>query len=255
MVGKDAITTRQWMRWNIPAFRSDPAVYNMTREQRWRYRDAIDDSWLSEEPGVASEDQWRAWMGFTMSEWPMIRDYFAPAFIQTTDRNGSELWCQRRLMEEHMLATSVSRARSAGGKARQHQLSTCSGPAVESREVERTERKKKQVNTVSSEPKEPSTPTRLSLPVVGGGFWTPTEQFLAAWRDAYPATSPEAELLRMKAWLIANPTRGKTARGISRFASAWLARSQDSGKQPASSTATGQAAIEQFLAEGDRNAS
>lgn len=51
------------------------------------------------------------------------------------------------------------------------------------------------------------------------------------WKDLYPAVDVLQQLKNMKGWLIANPTKRKTRRGILRFINSWLAREQDKGMQ------------------------
>lgn len=66
-----------------------------------------------------------------------------------------------------------------------------------------------------------------ALPVVGGGEWGATEEQVAAWRAAYPGIDFRREWAAMRAWLLANPTRGKTARGMAAFVNRWLGKAQD----------------------------
>lgn len=49
------------------------------------------------------------------------------------------------------------------------------------------------------------------------------------WKELYPAVNIEQELRNMKGWLMANPTKRKTKKGISRFINGWLSREQDKG--------------------------
>jgi hypothetical protein len=49
-------------------------------------------------------------------------------------------------------------------------------------------------------------------------------------RQAFPGVSLEAEFRRMRAWLMLNPARRKTQRGLPRFVNSWLAKEQDSGR-------------------------
>ncbi len=44
---------------------------------------------------------------------------------------------------------------------------------------------------------------------------------------AYPAVPVDAELRKVKAWLAANPTKKKTAKGMPRFINSWFSRAQD----------------------------
>lgn len=49
------------------------------------------------------------------------------------------------------------------------------------------------------------------------------------WKELYPAVNVEQELRNMKGWLIANPTKRKTEKGILRFINTWLSKQQDKG--------------------------
>jgi hypothetical protein len=65
------------------------------------------------------------------------------------------------------------------------------------------------------------------LPVVGGGDWVPTAEHVEAWRAAYPGVDLTREWAAMRSWLLANPTRGKTRRGMAAFVNRWLGKAQD----------------------------
>jgi hypothetical protein len=45
----------------------------------------------------------------------------------------------------------------------------------------------------------------------------------------YPAVDIPAECRKMAGWLIGNPGKRKTPRGIKRFVTGWLAKEQDRG--------------------------
>ncbi len=49
------------------------------------------------------------------------------------------------------------------------------------------------------------------------------------WTEAYPAVDVKQELRKMVVWLVANPQRKKTRRGVDRFINSWLSREQDRG--------------------------
>jgi hypothetical protein len=68
----------------------------------------------------------------------------------------------------------------------------------------------------------------FALPTRDGSAYGVSESDLAGWQAAFHGTDVLAELRKMSAWLEANPSRGKTARGIPRFVVAWLAREHGS---------------------------
>ena len=53
------------------------------------------------------------------------------------------------------------------------------------------------------------------------------EEEVERWQKAYPALSVKDEVLRAVAWLDANPSNRKSAKGMRRFLVNWLSRSQD----------------------------
>ncbi|MCD8150555.1 MAG: hypothetical protein LUE92_13565 [Clostridiales bacterium] len=71
------------------------------------------------------------------------------------------------------------------------------------------------------------------------------------WMELYPAVDVMQELRAMKGWLIHNPKKRKTARGIGRFVNGWLAKEQDKGGTPGyvqtnNQRAPGASKVEQF---------
>ena len=62
-----------------------------------------------------------------------------------------------------------------------------------------------------------------------GEMWEADEQLLATWKASYQAVDVDSELNAMASWLMSNPTKRKTLRGMSRFCNAWLSRAQDKG--------------------------
>lgn len=64
------------------------------------------------------------------------------------------------------------------------------------------------------------------------------------WAALYPAVNIEQELRNMVGWCKANPSKRKTASGIMRFITAWLAREQNKGgsRSPANKIVAGSSA-------------
>ena len=90
---------------------------NLTRDQRCRYWDALCDSWVSRSYGVATEDQWREWLGYSAEEWPAVREIYARMFKV---RRG--LWVQQRMHDERLSQMRRHERASAGGKLAQESL-------------------------------------------------------------------------------------------------------------------------------------
>ncbi len=88
----------------------------------------------------------------------------------------------------------------------------------------------------SSEPRGDSKPTDASptafeFKVVGvdGAIFRLSEAQVAEWAALFPALDVRQEMRNALAWVLANPGRRKTARGMPKFLVSWLTRSNDRG--------------------------
>lgn len=95
--------------------------------------------------------------------------------------------------------------------------------------------KEKDNKNISLELKDSKQNTFISLPLVtGSGNYDVTFNYLNSLRELFPALDVEQEFRSMAAWLDSHPRNRKTPRGIKRFITGWLERSQNS--MPASRT-------------------
>ncbi len=87
-----------------------------------------------------------------------------------------------------------------------------------------TEGSSEPVGTPASEP-------LIVFPVVGKGSktWGFDEANLAELRDAYPSLDVLAEARKALAWVQANPSKRKTAKGMKSFLCGWMGRTQNRG--------------------------
>jgi hypothetical protein len=89
-----------------------------------------------------------------------------------------------------------------------------------------------------SEPAEPASEPAVSDPVVmtfptvgkGGKEWHLRESKLAEYRESYPGVDALTECRKARQWCLDNPTKRKTASGMPRMLSCWLAKEQNSGR-------------------------
>lgn len=63
-----------------------------------------------------------------------------------------------------------------------------------------------------------------SLPLKDGTEYEVSETYVDELKAAYPGKDLDNEFNRMRAWLISNPSKQKTSRGIKRFVNGWLSR-------------------------------
>ena len=83
-----------------------------------------------------------------------------------------------------------------------------------------------------SAPAADASPTVIELPCVSGETYPISEADVAEWRSAFPAVDIRQQLAAARQWLIANPTRRKTRRGIRKFVVSWLDRRQNAAHSP-----------------------
>lgn len=67
----------------------------------------------------------------------------------------------------------------------------------------------------------------IGLPLNDGTEHQVTEEDVAEYASLYPAVDVMQELRDMRGWLLANPVRRKTKRGIKAFIRTWLSKEQD----------------------------
>lgn len=90
-------------------------------------------------------------------------------------------------------------------------------------------------NGSCTEPDEPAAVPEGEPPVLEftcqkhGQTWPLSPQKLAEWEESYPAVDVLGELRKARQWLVDNPTKRKTPRGMTAFLGRWLARAVDRG--------------------------
>lgn len=113
---------------------------------------------------------------------------------------------------------------------------------------------KSESNTdICSEQKAAAEPPVIALPLNTGDEYPVTQEEVEEWRELYPAVDVMQCLRNMKGWLMSNPAKRKTARGITRFITTWLQKEQDRGGTPgyrpiANREPAGASRVEQFAA-------
>ncbi len=80
---------------------------------------------------------------------------------------------------------------------------------------------------------EPEEPPIITLPLNTGAEYLIFQCDIDTFAELYPAVDILQAMRGMKGWLMTNPTKRKTKRGIGRFINSWLAREQDKGGKKA----------------------
>ena len=76
---------------------------------------------------------------------------------------------------------------------------------------------------------EPAAEPFITLQLNTGDEHPVYDKEIKDWEELYPAVDVRQQLRSMKGWLLSNPTKRKTKRGINRFINNWLSREQDRG--------------------------
>lgn len=72
--------------------------------------------------------------------------------------------------------------------------------------------------------------TVASIPLIDGGRWAVSREFVALHSWAYPGVDLVVEARKAASWSEANPKRRKTRAGVERFLILWWARVHDKAK-------------------------
>lgn len=75
----------------------------------------------------------------------------------------------------------------------------------------------------------PDDPEFIRLPLNDGSEFSVTESLVSEFEALYPAVNVRQTLRNQRGWLLSDPRRRKTARGIKKFITGWLAKDQDRG--------------------------
>lgn len=180
----------------------------------------------------------------------------ASGFIEVT-RNAAGDVVEMRVhgWDEWQPFWSAKRKMSAGGKAGaekrwgQHRdpmptlLRNADRGAI-ARETRGRERERQETTTATACAEAETSPASTpppgpSFPVMGPpGEWPLPQPLADELTAAYPALDLPDEFRHARAWLVADPTRRKTRRGMGRFLAGWLSRSQNNGARKAGGRAT-----------------
>lgn len=116
-----------------------------------------------------------------------------------------------------------------------------------------SESKSESAADICSEHISAAEPPVITLPLNTGEEYPVTQGYVEGWMELYPAVDIMQCLRNMKGWLMSNPAKRKTARGITRFITTWLQKEQDRGGTPgyrpvANWEPAGASRVEQFAA-------
>jgi hypothetical protein len=148
-----------------------------------------------------------------------IRSRFNPHPTDPSRLIAPELDAQRDANK--VLSDKRAKAGKAGADGRWHPdgkripLPLANGCQTDANQNQSQSQSKEEEETTSPAPSAPG-PVFMELPIKGGSYQLGTN-VVDTLRKAYPDKDVDAELKKVKAWLLTNPTRLKTATGLPRF--------------------------------------
>jgi uncharacterized protein YdaU (DUF1376 family) len=158
-------------------------------------------------------------------QWAESRDVLAMLF--------EDGWKHKRIEEELAKASEIIGKRKAAATA-MHARRNASAEQVQSKCSDTrvppspSPREEEVANATSSpEPAKAAPVGVIGLPTVSEGDFQIFETDIAEWEPAFPAVNVRQQLASMRQWLIANPTKRKTRRGMRKFVVGWLDRKQN----------------------------
>jgi hypothetical protein len=116
-----------WGRFWWKEWVGDPAIRRLTRDQRGALADVRAFTYGTATPGVMTEEDVRAWSGYSPEEWKKVRDVFALAF---KTRRGSKTWKLPDIIEDYAASLAVYNRRhgvamkGVAGRRRRKDLAT-----------------------------------------------------------------------------------------------------------------------------------
>ena len=199
---------------NVSDFLADDKVALMNTEEVGAYILLLCRAWQQDPPGTLpnNDEYLAAWARCSVLKWNQLKPMVMKPF--RFDEDG---WHMDRMIKDHnQVSGTLQKRREAavkGAQARwgdEDMRSQCDGNAKRKKEKEKTKTKE----------------------LVGWNEdegWSGVEPRIPGWEDAYPNVDVAQELKAMNQWLLANPSKRKTQKGLPRFITAWLKRQTEKG--------------------------
>ncbi|WP_053091641.1 YdaU family protein [Serratia marcescens] len=159
------------------------------------------------------------------------RDLLSVKGAQSQRSEAGKISAQKRLAKKNKGNQSQSNDRSTGverdGNDRSTNIDTDTDKELKDKHL-LSGAEKSQLQT--------SDPVFITLPLNDGTEFPVTEPMLVEYGELYPSVDVGQELRNQRGWLLSEPSKRKTKRGIKRFITGWLSREQDRGPKAKVST-------------------
>lgn len=158
--------------------------------------------------------------------------YLFPIFRLQIDRDKAEIEKKRQTNAENGSKGGAPKGNQNARKNNRKQPKTTETSLTKTRTNDKDKDKDKE-DTVCAEPRTASAPETMppcfQIPLNDGTFWSVSAAMISHWQELYPAVDVEQQIRGMIGWCESNPKKRKTANGVSKFVTNWLAREQNWG--------------------------
>ena len=224
-----------------------------SRLERSIFRDCLDMYFHKEAPLTENFDQLARLLVVNSEEERKALEIVLEDFFTLEADGYHNRRCDTEIAKYHGFIHKQAKAGRASAKARREKSTktelalngdaTSVEPALNSGattvEPIRTEQNRTRINKdkdTSPVPSEEVTePVVITMPTnrfnTQGEEFLVTESMVAEWHQAYPSLNINAELPRIRAWLLDNQPKRKTVKGMRKFIGTWLSRQHDRGSQ------------------------
>lgn len=189
------------------------------------------------------------------------KEHWDHATYYAFERIMEELMEQKEAQEEKERRGHENKVRAGSSRSKQNRAEASrteqkeAEPSREEKEAEKTEKEKKQKkeNKENQEREEelicvePSSPPVIALPLNDNTEHEITQEEVTELASLYPAVDVMQQLRNMRGWLLSNPSRRKTKRGVRAFITAWLSKEQDRPTARSGTKTTKQMTAEEIM--------
>lgn len=157
-----------------------------------------------------------------------------PYSVETANRGDKARFSRLKQVAPHIYAALYKSGKTAISKAEYEEIIKTMASGEKTQETAKEQATTEPIEIVESEDviNVPAKPEKKPAHKITFNFATRiwegiTPEDLRVWAEAYPACDIDAQLKKMAAWLVSNPSQKKSNYG--RFINNWLTRTQDSG--------------------------
>lgn len=215
------------------------ATRHLTRVERALYRELIELYYDTEQPLPAGDLGWicKKVLAASDEEKAAVMTVLGEFF----EKDG-DFWrhdrCDREIAayrEKHEAAVRAGKA-SAESRLNAKSARTKRTSSKRSTDVQPTKNQEPRTNNqeltslgsrnCAPHPQIDISPVIETLPIIGGGSFEVRQSLVSEVEPLCPNVDVPVTLREMKLWLVGNPERRKTVRGMRKFISGWLSREQ-----------------------------